>query len=122
MEEITMINEITWEFIRKNRMDYNRLQKLALRNDEVFEAIQIIQRMMENIPKSKVADILDVIENHYEIYQQTKHKTTAEKQQAMALLVALAGGAIAETQMYDKGFKGSATDIFTEDTLRLINE
>ena len=122
MEEITMINEITWEFIRKNRMDYNRLQKLALHNDEVFEAIQIIQRMMENIPKSKVADILDVIENHYEIYQQTKHKTTAEKQQAMALLVALAGGAIAETQMYDKGFKGSATDIFTEDTLRLINE
>ena len=122
MEEITMINEITWEFIRKNRTDYNRLQKLALHNDEVFEAIQIIQRMMENIPKSKVADILDVIENHYEIYQQTKHKTTAEKQQAMALLVALAGGAIAETQMYDKGFKGSATDIFTEDTLRLINE
>ena len=122
MEEITMINEITWEFIRKNRTDYNRLQKLALCNDEVFEAIQIIQRMMENIPKSKVVDILDVIENHYEIYQQTKHKTTAEKQQAMALLVALAGGAIAETQMYDKGFKGSATDIFTEDTLRLINE
>ena len=40
----------------------------------------------------------------------------------MTLLVALAGGAIAETQMYDKGFKGSATDIFTEDTLRLINE
>ena len=120
MEEITMINEITWEFIRKNRMDYNRLQKLALCNDEVFEAIQIIQRMMENIPKSKVADILDVIENHYEIYQQTKHKTTAEKQQAMALLVALAGGAIAETQMYDKGFRGSTTDIFTEDTLRLI--
>ena len=86
MEEITMINEITWEFIRKNRTDYNRLQKLALHNDEVFEAIQIIQRMMENIPKSKVADILEVIENHYEIYQQTKHKTTAEKQQAMALL------------------------------------
>ena len=122
MEEITMINEITWKFIRNNRTDYNRLQKLALHNDEVFEAIQIIQRMMENMPKSKVADILDVIENHYEIYQQTKHKTTAEKQQAMALLVALAGGAIAETQMYDKGFKGSTTDIFTEDTLRLINE
>lgn len=120
MEEITMINEITWEFIRKNRTDYNRLQKLALHNDEVFEAIQIIQRMMENIPKSKVADILEVIENHYEIYQQTKHKTTAEKQQAMALLVALAGGAIAETQMYDKGFRGSTTDMFTEDTLRLI--
>ena len=88
MEEITMINEITWEFIRKNRTDYNRLQKLALHNDEVFEAIQIIQRMMENIPKSKVADILEVIENHYEIYQQTKHKTTAEKQQGLALLVA----------------------------------
>ena len=120
MEEITMINEITWEFIRKNRTDYNRLQKLALHNDEVFEAIQIIQRMMENIPKSKVEDILGVIENHYEIYQQTKHKTTAEKQQAMALLVALAGGAIAETQMYDKGFRGSTTDIFTEDTMMLI--
>ena len=122
MEEITMINEITWEFIRANRTDYNRLQELTLHNDEVFEAIQIIQRMMENMPKSKVADMLNVIENHYDIYQQTKHKTTAEKQQAMALLVALAGGAIAETQMYDKGFKGSATDIFTEDTLRLINE
>ena len=122
MEEITMINEITWEFIRKNRMDYNRLQKLALHNDEVFEAIQIIQRMMENIPKSKVADILDVIENHYETYQQTKHKTTVEKQQGLALLVALAGAGIAETQMYAKGFKGSTTDIFTEDTLRLIRE
>ena len=117
-----MINEITWEFTSENRTDYNSFQELPLHNDEVFEAIQIIQRMMENMPKSKVADILDVIENHYEIYQQTKHKTTAEKQQAMALLVALAGGAIAETQMYDKGFKGSATDIFTEDTLRLINE
>ena len=117
-----MINEITWEFIRENRTDYNRLQELTLHNDEVFEAIQIIMRMMENIPKSKVADILDVIENHYETYQQTKHKTTAEKQQGLALLVALAGGAIAETQMYDKGFKGSVTDIFTEDTLRLINE
>ena len=122
MEEITMINEITWEFIRANRTDYNRLQELTLHNDEVFEAIQIIQRMMENMPKSKVEDVLGVIENHYEIYQQTKHKTTAEKQQGLALLVALAGGAIAETQMYDKGFKGSATDIFTEDTLRLINE
>lgn len=117
-----MINEITWDFIRANRTDYNRLQKLALHNDEVFEAIQIIQRMMENIPKSKVADILEVIENHYEIYQQTKHKTTAEKQQAMALLVALAGGAIAETQMYDKGFRGTTTDIFNDDTLRLIKE
>ena len=53
MEEITMINEITWEFIRKNRTDYNRLQKLALHNDEVFEAIQIIQRMMENMTKQK---------------------------------------------------------------------
>ena len=115
-----MINEITWDFIRANRADYNRLQELTLHNDEVFEAIQIIMRMMENMPKSKVADILDVIENHYEIYQQTKHKTTAEKQQGLALLVALAGGAIAETQMYDKGFKGSTTDIFTEDTLRLI--
>ena len=115
-----MINEITWEFIRENRTDYNRLQELTLHNDEVFEAIQIIQRMMENIPKSKVADILNVIENHYEIYQNTKHKTTEEKQKAMALLVALAGGAITETQMYDKGFKGSTIDIFTEDTLRLI--
>ena len=49
-----------------------------------------------------------------------KCKTTTEKQQGLALLVALAGGAIAETQMYDKGFRGSTTDIFTEDTLRLI--
>ena len=115
-----MINEITWEFIRANRTDYNRLQELTLHNDEVFEAIQIIMRMMENIPKSKVEDVLVVIENHYETYQQTKHKTTVEKQQGLALLVALAGGAIAETQMYDKGFKGNTTDIFTEDTLRLI--
>ena len=117
-----MINEITWEFIRENRTDYNRLQELTLHNDEVFEAIQIIQRMMENMPKSKVADMLNVIENHYEIYQQTKHKTTAEKQQGLALLVALAGGAIAETQMYDKGFRGSTTDICNDDTLRLIKE
>ena len=117
-----MINEITWEFIRENRTDYNRLQDLTLHNDEVFEAIQIIQRMMENMPKSKVADILNVIENHYEIYQQNKHKTTKEKQQGLALLIALAGGAIAETQMYDKGFRRSTTDIFTEDTLRLIRE
>ena len=117
-----MINEITWDFIRANRADYNRLQELTLHNDEVFEAIQIIMRMMENMPKSKVADILDVIENHYEIYQQTKHKTIAEKQQGLALLVALAGGAIAETQMYDKGFRGTTTDIFNDDTLRLIKE
>ena len=117
-----MINEITWEFIRENRTDYNRLQELTLHNDEVFEAIQIIMRMMKNIPKSKVEDVLDVIENHYETYQQTKHKTTAEKQQGLALLVALAGGAIAETQMYDKGFRGTTTDIFNDDTLRLIKE
>ena len=117
-----MINEITWDFIRENRTDYNRLQELTLHNDEVFEAIQIIQRMMENMPKSKVADILDVIENHYEIYQKSKHKTTAEKQKGLALLVALAGGAIAETQMYDKGFRGTTTDIFNDDTLRLIKE
>ena len=115
-----MINEITWDFIRENRTDYNRLQELTLHNDEVFEAIQIIMRMMENMPKSKVADMLNVIENHYEIYQQNKHKTTAEKQQGLALLIALAGGAIAETQMYDKGFRGSTTDIFTEDTMMLI--
>ena len=115
-----MINEITWEFIRENRTDYNRLQELTLHNDEVFEAIQIIMRMMENMPKSKVEDVLGVIENHYEIYQQNKHKTTKEKQQGLALLVALAGAGIAETQMYAKGFKGSTTDIFTEDTLRLI--
>ena len=120
MEEITMINEITWEFIRKNRTDYNRLQKLALHNDEVFEAIQIIQRMMENIPKSKVEDILGVIENHHSIYQKSKHKTRAEKQHGLALLITLVGAAITETQMYDKAFKGSTTDIFTEDTLRLI--
>ena len=117
-----MINEITWDFIRANRTDYNRLQELTLHNDEVFEAIQIIMRMMENMPKSKVADMLNVIENHYDIYQQTKHKTTAEKQQGLALLVALAGGAIAETQMYDKGFRGTTTDIFNDDTLRLIKE
>ena len=117
-----MINEITWDFIRENRTDYNRLQELTLHNDEVFEAIQIIMRMMENMPKSKVEDVLGVIENHHEIYQQTKHKTTAEKQQGLALLVALAGGAIAETQMYDKGFRGSTTDIFTEDTMMLIRE
>ena len=116
-----MINEITWDFIRANRTDYNRLQELTLHHDEVFEAIQIIQRMMENIPKSKVADILNVIENHYEIYQNTKHKTTAEKQKAMALLVALAGGAITETQMYDKGFRGKTTEIFNDDTMRIIN-
>ena len=115
-----MINEITWDFIRANRTDYNRLQELTLHNDEVFEAIQIIMRMMENMPKSKVEDILGVIENHYEIYQQTKHKTAAEKRQGLALLVALAGGAIAETQMYDKGFRGTTTDIFNDDTLRLI--
>ena len=117
-----MINEITWEFIRENRDDYNRLQELTLHNDEVFEAIQIIQRMMENMPKSKVEDVLGVIENHYEIYQQTKHKTIAEKRQGLALLVALAGAAIAETQMYDKGFRGTTTDIFNDDTLRLIKE
>ena len=117
-----MINEITWDFIRENRTDYNRLQELTLHNDEVFEAIQIIQRMMENMPKSKVEDVLGVIENHYEIYQQNKHKTTKEKQQGLALLVALAGGAIAETQMYDKGFRGSTTDISTEDTMMLIRE
>ena len=64
-----MINEITWDLIRANRADYNRLQELTLHNDEVFEAIQIIQRMMENMPKSKVADVFNVIENHYEIYQ-----------------------------------------------------
>ena len=84
-----MINEITWEFIRENRMDYNRLQELTLHNDEVFEAIQIIMRMMENMPKSKVADILDVIENHYEIYQQTKHKTTVEKRHSCVCCVNL---------------------------------
>ena len=117
-----MINEITWDFIRANRADYNRLQELTLHNDEVFEAIQIIQRMMENMPKSKVADMLNVIENHYDIYQKSKHKTTAEKQQGLALLVALAGGAIAETQMYDKGFRGTTTDIFNDDTLRLTKE
>ena len=60
-------------------------------------------------------------ENHYEIYQNTKHKTTAEKQKAMALLVALAGGAITETQMYDKGFRGKTTAIFNDDTMRIIN-
>ena len=59
-----MINEITAEFIKANRADYNRLQKLTRHNDDVAEAVRIIRSMIENIPKSKVSDILNVIENH----------------------------------------------------------
>ena len=117
-----MINEITWEFIRENRTDYNRLQDLTLHNDEVFEAIQIIQRMMENIPKSKVADILDVIENHYDIYQQTKHKTTVEKQQGLALLVAFAGAALGTEQINQYGMNKDFKKCLDDNTLMLINK
>ena len=60
-----MINEITAEFIKANRADYNRLQKLIRHNDDVAESVRIIRSMIENIPKSKVSDILNVIENHY---------------------------------------------------------
>ena len=116
-----MINDVTWKFIKANETDYRRLQELVLHHDEVFEAMQIIQRMMENIPKSKVEDILNVIENHHSIYQKTKDKTTEEKQQAMALFIAITGGAIAETQMYNRGFDGKTTAIFTDDTMSLIN-
>ena len=117
-----MINEITWEFIRENRTDYNRLQELTLHNDEVFEAIQIIQRMMENMPKSKVADMLNVIENHYDIYQQTKHKTTVEKQQGLALLVAFAGAALGTEQINQYEMNKDFKKCLDDNTLMLINK
>ena len=117
-----MINEVTWNFIKANEADYRRLQKLALNNDEVFEAMQIIQRMMENIPKSKVADILNVIENHHAIYQETKHKTAEEKQKSMALFIALAGASLGTSQINQYGMNKDFTECLNDDTLQLINK
>ena len=50
-----------------------------------------------------------------------KYYKNDDAEKALALFIALAGGAITETQMYDKGFRGKTTAIFNDDTMWIIN-
>lgn len=119
------INEKTWKFVRNNKEQYNRLQKIILNNDEAKEAVNIVAEMIEQMPKTIVTDIIKTINRHAEIYAITKN--IPEEQKRMALEAVIAYGMadlgmhhISRYRKKEKKNMAKPNDCFDDITMMLI--